>query len=379
MRPVQTSTSQAPSGLVEKGRDQARVARKLRGALGTQEEAESADGFSFTPVGAPLAGALLPVPPVDTLDDVVLPAAQRARLGEVLQEWRMQATLDAAGVARRTKLLLHGPSGCGKTLTARALGGEMSLPVFVVRFDGVVGSYLGQTAARLRQLFRYAETVPSVLVLDEIDALAQRRGNPRDVGELDRVVISLLQELEHSTPRGIIVASSTLPRALDDALWRRFDWVLDFPDAGKKEQARWALLREFRLPPIETRVDVAWLARLNAETAHEVIVEFQPVLTRADADRLIEAIRQGLHEPEGEGVIGGGRDSSGRRWVRAQMRPQQSNDSRWNSSQSRQFMRLCGQLCLPHQPAGPRASLPPNRGQSIPATCLLWPLSMLEC
>jgi SpoVK/Ycf46/Vps4 family AAA+-type ATPase len=73
----------------------------------------------------------------------------------------------------------------------------------VVRFDGVVGSYLGQTAARLRELFRYAEAVPSVLVLDEIDALAQRRGNPRDVGELDRVVVSLLQELEHSMPQGI--------------------------------------------------------------------------------------------------------------------------------------------------------------------------------
>jgi len=207
----------------------ARVARKLRGALGSQEETESADGYAFTPVGAPLAGALLQVPPVDTLDAVVLPSGQRGLLGEILQEWRMRATLETAGVARRTKLLLHGPSGCGKTLTARALGGEMSLPVFVVRFDGVVGSYLGQTAARLRQLFRYAEAVPSVLVLDEIDALAQRRGSPRDVGELDRVVISLLQELEHSTPRGMIVASSNLPRALDDALWRRFDLVLDFP------------------------------------------------------------------------------------------------------------------------------------------------------
>jgi len=112
----------------------------------------------------------------------------------------------------------------------------MGLPVLVVRFDGVVGSYLGQTAARLRELFRYAETVPSVLVLDEVDALAQRRGNPRDVGELDRVVISLLQELEHSAPRGLVVASSNLPRALDDALWRRFDLVLDFPVATKAQR-----------------------------------------------------------------------------------------------------------------------------------------------
>lgn len=198
----------------------ARVARKLRGALAPRD---GGDAESPTPVGAPLAGALLPVEPVESLDEVVLPAAIRAKLGEILQEWRLRDKLDAAGVSRRTKLLLHGPPGCGKTLTARALGGEMGLPILVVRFDGVVGSYLGQTAARLRELFRYAEMVPSVLVLDEIDALAQRRGNPRDVGELDRVVISLLQELEHSTPRGLVVASSNVPRALDDALWRRFD------------------------------------------------------------------------------------------------------------------------------------------------------------
>src|SRR5450432_1900743 len=212
-----------------------RVARKLRGALAPHDDSEAGGTFSPTPIGTPLAGALLPVDTVDSLDSVVLPSSLRAQLAEVLQEWRLRAKLDAAGVTRRTKLLLHGPSGCGKTLTARALGGEMSLPVMVVRFDGVVGSYLGQTAARLRELFRYAEAVPCVLVLDEVDALAQRRGNPRDVGELDRVVISLLQELEHSSPQGIVVASSNLPRALDDALWRRFDLVLNFPVPSAKQ------------------------------------------------------------------------------------------------------------------------------------------------
>lgn len=223
----------------------ARVARKLRGALAPRDDGAVAEGP--TPVGAPLAGALLPVEAVDGLDDVVLPTALRASLGEVIQEWRLRDKLDAAGVSRRTKLLLHGPPGCGKTLTARALGGEMGLPVMVVRFDGVVGSYLGQTAARLRELFRYAEAVPSVLVLDEIDALAQRRGNPRDVGELDRVVISLLQELEHSAPRGIVVASSNLPRALDDALWRRFDLILDFPVPTKTQIKAFAQKRMLAL------------------------------------------------------------------------------------------------------------------------------------
>ncbi|HEX3905193.1 MAG TPA: ATP-binding protein [Polyangia bacterium] len=231
----------------EARRGHARVARKLRGALASRDGAEVAEAFSPTPVGTHLAGALLPVDPVDGLDDVVLPSPLRAQLAEVLQEWRHRGKLDAAGVTRRTKLLFHGPPGCGKTITARALGGAMSLPVMVVRFDGVVGSYLGQTAARLRELFRYAEAVPSVLVLDEIDALAQRRGNPRDVGELDRVVVSLLQELEHSMPQGIVVASSNLPRALDDALWRRFDLVLDFPVPSAAQILAFARKRQIAL------------------------------------------------------------------------------------------------------------------------------------
>ena len=151
----------------EARRGHSRVARRLRGALTLGDESESE---SPTPVGAQLAGALLPVEPVASLDEVVLPAQIRMKLGEVIQEWRLRQRLETAGVTRRTKLLLHGAPGCGKTLTARALGGEMNLPVLVVRFDGVVGSYLGQTAARLRELFRYAETVPSVIVLDRTAA-----------------------------------------------------------------------------------------------------------------------------------------------------------------------------------------------------------------
>src|SRR5450432_111406 len=93
-------------------------------------------------------------------------------------------------------------------------------------------------------------------------------------------------------------------------------------DAGKGDQARWAFLKEFRLAPIETRVDVEWLDGLNSKVAHEVIVEFQPVLTRADVDLLIEAIRRDLAENKGEQALGGGRDLSGRRWLRAHMRPE---------------------------------------------------------
>jgi SpoVK/Ycf46/Vps4 family AAA+-type ATPase len=153
----------------------------------------------------------------------------------------------------------------------------MSLPVLVVRFDGVVGSYLGQTAARLRELFRYAEAVPSVLVLDEIDALAQRRGNPRDVGEVDRVVISLLQELEHSRPRGLIVASSNIPRALDDALWRRFDLVLGLPSPSRQQIRTFARKR---------------LAATGGRPGRQLDAALRGARSYADADRVINDIHR---------------------------------------------------------------------------------------
>lgn len=90
--------------------------------------------------------------------------------------------------------------------------------------------------------------------------------------------------------------------------------------AGKRDQAQWAFLKEFRLAPIETRVDIGWLDTLDPKVAHEVIVEFQPVLTRADVDRLMEAIQQDLRANKGGQALGGGHDLSGRRWLRAQMR-----------------------------------------------------------
>ena len=115
-------------------------------------------------------------------------------------EWNHREKLKDRGIARRSKLLFYGPPGCGKSLTANALATELAIPLFLVRFDAVIGAYLGQTAIHLRQLFQFAETTPCVLLFDELDALGKKRGNPTDVGELDRIVIALMQELEAFPP-----------------------------------------------------------------------------------------------------------------------------------------------------------------------------------
>ena len=163
-----------------------------------------------------------------SLADVVLTPSARRELETVVAEWSKRDQLQRRGLAPRSKILFHGPPGCGKSLSARAIAHELRLPIYLVRFDSVIGAYLGQTAIHLRQLFHFTETTPCVLLLDELDALGKRRGNPLDVGELDRIVIALMQELEHSKPLGLIIGTSNLAKNLDDALWRRFDLSLLF-------------------------------------------------------------------------------------------------------------------------------------------------------
>lgn len=213
------------------------AARLLRGSLrpNGSKAGQHANGAGRSAQGLMLAEALTSVPADTELASVRLRPAARSVMTELLAEWTHRVRLAEAGVPRRTRLLFYGPPGCGKSLAARALGHELSLPVYVVRFDAVVGAYLGQTALHIHELFRFAESNPCILLIDEVDALGKKRGDPLDVGELHRIVITLMQELEHASPKGYIVATSNLPKQLDDALWRRFDLVLEFPRPQARE------------------------------------------------------------------------------------------------------------------------------------------------
>lgn len=203
------------------------AARLLRGALNGYRNGSQANGHAHlqqaVQSASVVSSALVRLEGPVRLADVFLSKNVQQELRGVIAEWTHRGRLSERGISPRTKLLFHGPPGCGKSLTAHALGNELGIPVFLVRFDAIIGAYLGQTAIHLRQLFRFAETTQCVLLLDELDALGKKRGNPLDVGELDRIVIALLQELEHAKPMGIIVGTSNLPKHLDRALWRRFD------------------------------------------------------------------------------------------------------------------------------------------------------------
>lgn len=190
-----------------------------------------------------LGSALMPLASPKRLAQLELSGAVRAGFKEVTEEWRARAKLAKHGLPRRWRLLFYGPSGCGKSAAAAALASEIELPGYLVRFDSLIGAYLGQTALRLRELFHFAEQTACVLLFDEVDALAKRRGSPMEVGELDRIVIAFMQELEHAHGEGFVIATSNIPKALDDALWRRFDLRVAFPKPRVADLVRFASRR----------------------------------------------------------------------------------------------------------------------------------------
>jgi SpoVK/Ycf46/Vps4 family AAA+-type ATPase len=134
-------------------------------------------------------------------------------------------------------VLITGAPGVGKTMTARYLATELSLPLYTIDLAGLISSYLGRTGQNLRQALDYARRSPSVLLIDEFDALAKRRDDQSDVGELKRIVNVLLLELEQWPNDGMLIAATNHPELLDRAIWRRFDKsiTIGLPDIVARE------------------------------------------------------------------------------------------------------------------------------------------------
>lgn len=175
---------------------------------------------------------------LDTLDvslsprgsiTICLPGAASRRVEEFLQSVRHYEQLRAAKAALPLRMLLYGAPGTGKTQSARWIASELGLPLLTARCDTLVSSLLGQTSKNLRRIFDYAEQRPCVLFLDEFDALASARGSERDIGELQRVVIALLQNIDALSDSTIVLAASNHEKMLDPAVWRRFPYQLPLP------------------------------------------------------------------------------------------------------------------------------------------------------
>ena len=152
-----------------------------------------------------------------------LDSAIRNACDELVDEQRRADVLRAHGLEPRHRILLAGPPGNGKTSLAESLAYELALPLFTVRYEAVVTSYLGETAQRLRRLFDYVRTEPCVLFFDEFDAIGKERGDIHETGEIKRVVTTLLLQLDDLPSYCVLVGATNHPELLDRATWRRFE------------------------------------------------------------------------------------------------------------------------------------------------------------
>lgn len=206
------------------------LAQTLRRALEGGTGAHSAvKGLSpLLAISDPASDFVERIEPTATHQDISLSTENVRVFQGLLKEFRRGEDIRKRGLPVRSKLLFCGPPGCGKTLCAEVFASELGLPLFVVKLDRLISSYLGETSTNIRKIFEFARKRPCVLFLDEFDALARSRGDSSEHNELRRVVNSLLLFIDRMQPKGFLVAATNLDKSLDPAIWRRFDEVLWF-------------------------------------------------------------------------------------------------------------------------------------------------------
>ena len=203
----------------------------------------------------------------------VLPSSVELELRRFVELNRRSGELVSAGIDPPSTLLLFGPPGCGKTMAAIAIACDLNLPLYVVRLDSLLGSFLGNSAKNLRRVFDNALARPCVLLMDEFDVMGKMRDDAHEVGEIKRLVGSLLQNLDRVHGGQVIVGATNHHHMLDVAIWRRFDVTLRLQKPGKVEMTRiiGGLIPEDRVPEIEVPAVATLMDGLSGSDATSVV------------------------------------------------------------------------------------------------------------
>lgn len=229
---------------------------------------------------------------------IFIDADSQAVFDSFLADVRNAELLSAKGLAARLCLLLSGPPGTGKSLLAGHIATQLGQPLYVVRLDAVISSLLGDTAKNIRSLFEFVPAREGVLFLDEMDAIAKLRDDRHELGELKRVVNTVIQGLDSLDDRAIVVAATNHPQLLDPAIWRRFPYKIDLslPNVAVREDLWRHFLTEddkaSPLPPLLAQISEgltgADIQNIALAARRQAVLEARPIDTGAVAWAVLE-------------------------------------------------------------------------------------------
>ena len=191
---------------------------------------------SVKSIDSPLLAEVIPE---RRLEDLILPVEVTDVILDLVEEQHRSDLLRSHNIEPRNRILLAGPPGNGKTSLAEAIADALHIPILIVRYEAVIGSYLGETAQRISQVFEHARSRQCVLFFDEFDTIGKERGDPQETGEIKRVVSSLLLHIDSLPSYVIIVTASNHPELLDRAVWRRFQIRLELPMPKQNQIECW--------------------------------------------------------------------------------------------------------------------------------------------
>jgi SpoVK/Ycf46/Vps4 family AAA+-type ATPase len=239
--------------------------------------------------------------------EMVLPQNIEKKISRIEREYVARERLAHYGLRPKQKILLYGSPGCGKSMAAERIAWNIGLPFLKVRFEAIISSYLGESASNLKKLFDVFENFPCVILLDEFDFIAKSRGHGHDVGEMHRVVNILLGLLEDLKSPGLLIATTNFDGIIDNALFRRFDEIIEMPKPGIDEIEK-LLRKTLSAFNISNAIDLTTIARQMEGFSAALVVKIAQDATKLtviegkkvlDYNQLIQALEENRYFNKG--------------------------------------------------------------------------------
>ena len=287
-----------------------KLAQELRAIIDAARQKKEKIAFSqkTIPIAQPkgeLANLLTAAYPDVRFTEMILPASVSGRLNRIIKEQRQIEALQSHGLSPRRKFLLLGPPGTGKTMTASALAGELRLPLFVIRLDGIITKFMGETSAKLRLVFDAINQHRGIYLFDEFDSIGTTRSSINNVGEVRRILNSFLQFIDQDESNSMILAATNHPAILDYALFRRFDDVIEYslPDGDERAKLLEIKLGGFCTPGLDIKklagesvgLSYAEISRACEDSLKETIINNREQVTQEIASQML-AERKRYHD-----------------------------------------------------------------------------------